>query len=186
MQPSRSFTSRYEGLSKTLMNQVGVSVAFDPKSTPPSEQPVAKEYRALWDTGATMTVITQGVVDNLGLKATGMVTLRHADGETQACTYIVNFSLPNRVHILGLPVVQCDLEGTDVLVGMDIIGMGDFAVTNWNGRTMFSYRVPSIAPIDFTGKVVAQSLPSAKEPPKNSKCPCGSGRKYKNCCGAGI
>ena len=39
--------------------------------------------------------------------------------------------------------------GADVLIGMDIINEGDFAVTNLNGRTKFSFRVPSQADIDF-------------------------------------
>ena len=36
-----------------------------------------------------------------------------------------------------------------LLVGMDIIGMGDFAVTNANGRTTLSFHIPSIKEIDF-------------------------------------
>jgi len=32
---------------------------------------------------------------------------------------------------------------------MDIIGMGDFSVTNCNGSTKFSYRTPSIEHIDY-------------------------------------
>jgi hypothetical protein len=32
---------------------------------------------------------------------------------------------------------------------MDIISMGDFAVTNFSGVTQFSFRVPSMEAIDF-------------------------------------
>ena len=32
---------------------------------------------------------------------------------------------------------------------MDIIGVGDFAVTNRDGKTKFSFRLPSRADIDF-------------------------------------
>jgi hypothetical protein len=37
----------------------------------------------------------------------------------------------------------------DVLIGMDIIGEGDFAVTHQDGKTTFSFRVPSLKTIDF-------------------------------------
>ena len=37
----------------------------------------------------------------------------------------------------------------DVLVGMDIINTGDFAVTNLGGITKFSFRFPSLEHIDF-------------------------------------
>jgi hypothetical protein len=32
---------------------------------------------------------------------------------------------------------------------MDIITQGDFAITNFGGRTMFSFRLPSLESIDF-------------------------------------
>ena len=40
-------------------------------------------------------------------------------------------------------------QGADILIGMDIIGVGDFAVTNRDGKTKFSFRLPSRADIDF-------------------------------------
>lgn len=36
----------------------------------------------------------------------------------------------------------------DMLVGMDIICSGDFAITNHGGNTTFSYRVPSSKEIE--------------------------------------
>ncbi len=41
------------------------------------------------------------------------------------------------------------VKNTDALIGMNIINQGDFAVTNLNGRTKFSFRYPSINDIDF-------------------------------------
>lgn len=38
---------------------------------------------------------------------------------------------------------------TDFLIGMDIITLGDFAVTNVNGKTVFSFRYPSCEKIDY-------------------------------------
>lgn len=69
---------------------------------------------------------------------------------------------------------------------MDIIGQGDFAVTNYQGKTVFSFRMPAAECIDFV-KQKDPAATSVKEPlPKvgrNSPCPCGSGLKYKKCCG---
>ncbi|MBI2623199.1 MAG: hypothetical protein HYW65_01315 [Candidatus Liptonbacteria bacterium] len=36
-----------------------------------------------------------------------------------------------------------------LLIGMDIISMGDFAVTHADGKTTLSFRVPSMTEIDF-------------------------------------
>ena len=41
-------------------------------------------------------------------------------------------------------------EQWDVLIGMDIINLGDFAVSNHNGKTTFSFRMPSVDEIIFT------------------------------------
>lgn len=37
----------------------------------------------------------------------------------------------------------------DVLIGMDIIGAGDFALTSPKGKLQFTFRIPSQADIDF-------------------------------------
>ena len=42
-----------------------------------------------------------------------------------------------------------DDQQPQLLIGMDIIGLGDFAVTNADGKTTFSFRVPSVEEIDF-------------------------------------
>ena len=50
-------------------------------------------------------------------------------------------------------VAQTDLTGIDVLIGMDIINRGDFAVSNRNGKTMFSFRIPSMSDFDFQSEL---------------------------------
>ena len=108
------------------------------------------EFDAIWDTGATGSVITQTVVDACGLVATGMTVVHHVDGESQQETYLVNIALPNQVGYSVVPVTKGDLgAGADVLIGMNIINAGDFAVTNFDGITKFSFRVPSVGHIDF-------------------------------------
>ncbi len=47
-------------------------------------------------------------------------------------------------------------QGIDLLIGMDIIGLGDFAVTNLNGVTQFTFRLPSVESIDFVNQPLIQ------------------------------
>ena len=42
----------------------------------------------------------------------------------------------------------------DVLIGMDVIGAGDFAITNYRHKTTLTFRVPSKEALDFTKKKV--------------------------------
>ncbi len=74
----------------------------------------------------------------------------------------------------------------DALIGMDILGAGDFAVTNHQGKTTFSFCCPSQRDIDFVAEIKASRkiLPARSDKiGRNSPCPCGSGKKYKKCCG---
>ena len=61
----------------------------------------------------------------------------------------------------------------DVLIGMDIITQGDFAVTNLGGKTKFSFRIPSQASINFVTEdqeaaiLSRQSSPSQRTRERN-------------------
>lgn len=123
--------------------------AFDPKNPPTSPGPVA-QVGCIWDTGATGTAITQNVVDRLGLIPTGMAKVSTASGESTTSTYLINIMLPNRVGFAGVQATCCVLTpGIDVLVGMDVIGSGDFAVSSSGGKTLMSFRTPPSKRIDF-------------------------------------
>ena len=114
---------------------------------------------AVWDTGATRSVITQTVVKTCGLVPIGTTTISHAQGTTEDVeVFLVNIALPNRVGIPGLRVSRGVLSVADVLIGMDIISRGDFAVTNRGGKTKFSFRIPSQADIDFVAEDNRENL----------------------------
>lgn len=153
-----AFTSRYNGRARVLSNKVGVCLPVTTEEEARIQKVEVKEYLAIWDTGATHSAITKKVVDDLGLQPTGVRETRHAGGKSSNNTYLVNISLPNRVMVGQVRVTEVQLipddNATDdkqpqILVGMDIIGLGDFAVTNADGKTVFSFRIPSVEEIDF-------------------------------------
>ncbi len=174
----------FDRIVPVLTSRVKIQEGFDSKVTQP---PVpTKEYNAIWDTGATRTALTSTVAQECGLKPTGMCKLKTAGGEKDSYTYFVSVYLPNGVCLPQLRVNEAELAGADVLIGMDIISRGDFAVTNHEGKTNMSFRMPSIECIDF----VKQPPPAIKvgnqvhnKVSRNALCPCGSGKKYKRCCG---
>lgn len=147
MQGIHCFTTQYGGISRRLLTKCLVSAAW--LSQDDSSAPPLLEFDALWDTGATASVITADVASKLELAPEGTSRVFHAQGSSHVPNYFVNFGLPNGVEIAGIRVTEGVLKGCDVLIGMDIINMGDFAVTNRNGETMFSFQMPSINQIDF-------------------------------------
>ena len=107
----------------------------------------------IWDTGATNSSITHKVIEALNLAPSGIVNIATANGVHQGFTYIVNIGLPNNVLITGLNVTDAILgDDCDALIGMDIIVHGDFAISNYNGQTIMSFRTPPKEHIDFTSK----------------------------------
>ena len=107
------------------------------------------EFRAIWDTGATNSAVTQNVVDQCSLEPTGLTEVQTVQGSHRTETYLVCITLPSGVVFPNLRVTRGVLRNCDVLVGMDIIGQGDFAVTNKDSDTVFSFRMPSLEVIDF-------------------------------------
>jgi predicted aspartyl protease len=172
------------GLLRSLKTKCGVCIAFDPLIT--KERPNISTFECLWDTGASGTVISKTVVEKLDLKPIGKSKVFHANGESIVNVYAINLFLPNQVAFNFVKVTEGVLNGFDLLIGMDIITSGDFSITNVDGLTSFSFRVPSIRQVDFVSEKMSVNTPIQVEQPKlgrNSLCHCGSGRKYKHCHG---
>lgn len=184
----KSFTARHNGLANVLVTETFISQAFDPATNKTKID--FRKYNSLWDTGATNSAISQKVVDECSLKPIGVVNVSHAGGISQHYTYLVNIFLRNHVGVSNIRVTQANLDpSTDILIGMDIITLGDFAITNVNGETVFSFRTPSVECIDFTkpnqftndpSSLTSSSIPVVG---RNNLCPCGSRKKYKDCHG---
>ena len=95
-------------------------------------------------------MITQKVVDACGLKPSGITQVHGVHGPEYVETFLVNVALPGQVMIPGLRVsLAKQLPEADILIGMDVIVHGDFAVTNADAVTKFSFRVPPVEHIDF-------------------------------------
>ncbi|MDH5560270.1 MAG: SEC-C metal-binding domain-containing protein [Deltaproteobacteria bacterium] len=179
--PSLSFTTAADRLVNVLTNEVNVSVF--------KALPLAKDFRpfkAIWDTGATHTVVTKKVAEECGLSQIDIAETHAVGGTFKTSVYLISLVLPNKILISPLRVTEGDLGTSgDVLIGMDIIGLGDFAVSNYDNRTLFSFRMPSESHFDFTGELAKHkkltSINVAK-PGRNEPCSCGSGKKYKHCC----
>lgn len=103
-------------------------------------------------------------------------------------SHSVNIALPNMVMFPMMQVAKMVLlGGIDAIIGMDILGVGDFNVTHHAGNTTFSFCLPSRREIDFVTEVEdAKKITPAHSSKvgRNEPCPCGSGKKYKKCHGA--
>ena len=180
---SKSFIIEYKRLTNSLITEIAIHPSFDPKKGNPV--PPGKKFYAIWDTGATNSVITRKVVQECSLKQITVAQVHGVGGIIKDCAvYLVGIMLPNRFGVTRVHVTEGDIAGdVDVLIGMDIIALGDFAVTNHQGETAFSFRTPSKERIDFVKEHKNEQPVKPEKISRNAPCPCGSGHKYKKCCG---
>ena len=146
----RAFTRQDDKLAKSLLSEVFIAEAHDPSTSP---SPQRKKYIAIWDTGATRTVISPKVVQELGLKPIRREIAQGANSISEVNVYLVNLLMPHNVGLVGVPVAEMDFGDEDALIGMDIISKGDFAVSNFQGRTTFTFRTPSLEKFDFVREI---------------------------------
>jgi len=180
--PHTAFTCRYNARSLRLTSEIEIFPAFVPPN-----QSQGKTYQALYDTGATHSSISPRVVVDLNLASIGAQNIGVGGGTLTTTTHLVNIALPNRVMFPMMRLAKVALHGgIDALIGMDILGVGDFAVTHQDGKTTFSFCYPSRREIDFVTEVDASKKLTPAHSNKigrNDPCPCGSGKKYKKCHG---
>lgn len=141
-----AFTLKSSGIMNMLKTDTLVLSDIRNKNIPFTP----KLWRGLWDTGASKSSITQRIVDDLNLIPVGNANIGTANGAVTVNTYFVDFGLPNGVTVKNVLVSCANLgDDIDILIGMDIIRHGDFAITNTDNKTTFSFRTPSVQEIDY-------------------------------------
>lgn len=187
-----ALTIKHNGRASRIVTDVGITPAFDPRQVQNQKLPHEIIHKqALWDTGATRSVLTQDTAKELKLTPVGLANVVHFGGIKQSNTYLVNFFFPENVLIYGVLVSESENISNDfgVIIGMDIITKGDFAVTNVNELTWMSYRIPSIQTIDYVLEANRIKYAGVN---KYGPCPCGkkdaNGKpvKFKFCHGEGL
>jgi len=198
---SNTFSLEFSASYKKLITPIQILPAHLAHE---SVNPFPGNYKALWDTGATSSTISTELATKCKLPIIGQITMNGAGGSYLSYQYLAGLELPNNIRIAQM--VLNGFAGSDkfdMLIGMDIIVLGDFLVSTINGITRFSFQIPSMGGITLTdikqavrrdGLVVTNTeqdqYMNAKRQPanvkkigRNEQCPCGSGKKYKNCCG---
>lgn len=149
---NKAFTLRNPvSLLRELVTDCKVSAGF--LDAPDNNAVEFLPYKAIWDTGATNSVIDKKVAEELGLIPNGIRQVYHANGSERVNSYKVNIVLPNNIMVQMVNVTEGDLNGAQVLIGMDIISLGDFALTHRNNGTVFSFQVPSTHEYDFVKQI---------------------------------
>lgn len=145
----------------------------------------------IWDTGATGSVVTKSTAKSLGLIPVTKTIVNGVHGPKAVNVYYVRITLNNDQISLNSMVTECEELSADetvgMLIGMNVICLGDFSITNFENKTTMTFRTPSLEEVDFVDEINAFKKISIQHQScfkhGNEKCPCGSGKLWKNCHG---
>lgn len=112
----------FDGVVEQIETEVGLKSCFE-------DDEIFRNYDAVWDTGAMTSCISLKVVKELNLSPVGMIEVQAVGGAPVRCpVYLMDFRLSNGLVIGVVKTVGTDIAGADVIIGMDIISQGDFAI----------------------------------------------------------
>lgn len=140
--PKHIITKEYDHISNVITSAVSIC-------NPQNGYVLATE--AIWDTGATHSVITQEAAKQLGLVMVSMATVQGVGGLMQSPVYHIVVTIDKEE--IALHATECHALSADgktgFLIGMDVINKGDFTITNADGKTMMSFQIPSTHKTDY-------------------------------------
>jgi len=158
----RGFFATYDEIVDELITPAGILQA-SMEAGPANAVPI--NAMALWDTGAVGTCIQPQLKDRLNLRLHNTSRqLIGVGGNVTAYIALVNIYVTHSMIIQDHPVHIVEFPGNaDILIGMDIIGMGDFVVCNADNTTSFSFVMPPFPDrINLADKAIAVN--KRKEP----------------------
>lgn len=134
------FTEKYTKIENRLLNKVVLCA-----------NEIVDQALAQWDTGATNTCISEEIASRYKLMPISYAQSKTPSGVLTAPIYLMDIILNNEVIFTDWNVMGSKIgaQGIDILIGMDIISKGDFAISNYDGKTQFSFRLPSQQDVDY-------------------------------------
>lgn len=109
-----------------------------------------------WDTGATQTLASRGIIEALGLEPIGRkVNICGVNGKYESDTYLVDLHLPNGIVINDIVIAEMNDEfGPTVLIGLDVILHSDFVIGSQVGKAILKFRYPCEGDKPFSAEAI--------------------------------
>ncbi len=86
-----AFTYVTRSIASVLITPIFICAAYDPQG---KDESTFRQYSAIWDTGATKTMVTQHVAKDCGLVPTAQSRVQGIFGVKTVNGYLVNIALP--------------------------------------------------------------------------------------------
>jgi hypothetical protein len=152
--PLYAYSRHFDGQVKAIHTSAGIipsSVLIESGELDADDDSRVQWVNALWDSGATNSCISKNLAERLELGALGVVKMATASQIVETPVYLAHLVLPNHFALTDIKLLEFSevSSGCDIIIGMDIINRGDFSITNLGGKTLFSFRMPSLHALDY-------------------------------------
>ena len=95
----------------------------------------------MWDTGSQYTFLSSRIVEALQLKPVGKAGISGISGNSDADVYNVHVVLPSGDAVINVEALGCGYSDYDVIIGMDIIMLGEFHFDRMDDHSVFSFNI---------------------------------------------
>ncbi len=138
------------------------------------------KWTALWDTWAMSSCIADNIAMRLWLPIITTGKTKGIDNLIHDCNvYLANVKLPNNQTISVQLLWIAERDDFSMLIWMDVITQGEFALSTYQGTTNMTFCIPWRRHTDFVKEI--NNWPK-KLLWRRHPCICQSWKKYKDCC----
>jgi prophage DNA circulation protein len=128
-----NLTITHKGLANKIVSQAVITSVDSGKSV---------KVAAIWDTGATTSLVNDKIVKSLQLKEIGIAQVKHVAGATAFPIHLAAIEIEGGMKITEHRLVSFpSIHAFDMIIGMDIIVLGKFCIENEHGNTVFSFKL---------------------------------------------
>jgi len=126
-----NLTIMHQGLAKKIICNAKITSIDSGKSV---------KVTAMWDTGATRSLINDSIVKKLQLKEINIAKIKHVAGTETYPVYSAALEIQGGMKIKEHRFVSFpNIHTFDMIIGMDIITLGKFCIENKNNNSFFSF-----------------------------------------------
>lgn len=156
--PVYAFTKEHDAITLAIYTSASVHLPQFVQEVE-TDAPQPRSVKALWDTGATHSAVSDRLAAGMALPTEDFARISTASGILRVPVYLIRLGLPNHFMFDEVEAVEfsySDEDDYDLIIGMDIMTQGDLSLTNFEGRTVFSFRIPSLNRVDFESEQASQ------------------------------
>ena len=104
----------------------------------------SRKVMALIDTGASMSAIDHSLVEELQLSTFKLAEISSLGGRYTSSLHMVGIHLDDTIMLAPWVVAAGDVhaKGAGLIIGMDILGRGEFMYSRSEGKHTFTLRLP--------------------------------------------